>query len=147
MKATLLLAVAAIGLLQPVQAGMMSTLRESLGNAWLSGIWIVAVELVGFAALFAILQGPVPNWHQIAATPWWAWFGGLLGVIILFAIIAFPDKVGAGPFTGMLVTSGLVASLVLDHYGLFGFEQHAINLWRAMGGLFMIAGVILIAAF
>jgi transporter family-2 protein len=38
-------------------------------------------------------------------------------------------------------------SLVIDHFGLFGMEVHAINIWRALGGLLMCAGIALVALF
>ena len=38
-------------------------------------------------------------------------------------------------------------SLAVDHYGWFGIEQHAINIWRVVGGALMVAGIALIALF
>jgi transporter family-2 protein len=41
----------------------------------------------------------------------------------------------------------VVTSIVLDHFGWVGFERHAASLWRILGGLLMVAGVALVAAF
>ena len=38
-------------------------------------------------------------------------------------------------------------SLATDHFGWFGIEQHAMNLWRVIGGTLMVAGIALIAMF
>ena len=38
----------------------------------------------------------------------------------------------------------MLASLVLDHYGLVGYPQHPMNLWRLAGVALVLAGVFLI---
>jgi transporter family-2 protein len=35
-------------------------------------------------------------------------------------------------------------SLVLDHFGWVGFAAHGMNLWRAVGAVLLVAGVVLI---
>jgi transporter family-2 protein len=45
------------------------------------------------------------------------------------------------------ITANLLASLAIDHFGLFRMEQHAMNPWRALGAALMIGGVTLIAKF
>jgi transporter family-2 protein len=54
-------------------------------------------------------------------------------------------EIGAGPFTGVVVTAAVVASLALDHLGLAGFEVHRAGPWRVVGAVLMVAGVVLIA--
>ena len=43
-----------------------------------------------------------------------------------------------------IVAGQMIASLVTDHYGIIGYPQHAINLWRIAGAGLVIAGVVLI---
>ncbi len=62
-------------------------------------------------------------------------------------MLTMVDKVGAGPFNGLTMTTVLVTSLAMDHFGLLNLPVHAINIWRALGGFLMIAGVTLIALF
>ena len=38
-------------------------------------------------------------------------------------------------------------SLAVDHFGLFGIEQHSLNTWRIVGGALMTGGIVLIALF
>ncbi|MDQ2774267.1 MAG: DMT family transporter [Acidobacteriota bacterium] len=57
------------------------------------------------------------------------------------------NKVGAGPFVGFTITAALITSLVVDHFGLFHIQIHAINIWRILGGLLMVGGITLIAKF
>jgi bacterial/archaeal transporter family-2 protein len=57
------------------------------------------------------------------------------------------QRIGAGPYVGVAVTAAVVMSLILDHFGLVGFEQHRANPWRLLGAALMIAGVVLVAWF
>ena len=41
----------------------------------------------------------------------------------------------------------MVMSVVLDQFGLFGFDVHVANIWRIVGAVLMIAGVSLLCLF
>jgi transporter family-2 protein len=79
--------------------------------------------------------------------PWSAVIGGLGGAVQVYAGLTLVNRVGAGPFMGFTVTSALIMSLVVDHFGWFRMDPHPINPWRAFGGLLLVSGVTLIAKF
>ncbi len=70
-------------------------------------------------------------------------FGG--GIVITQLLIA--RQIGAGVFLGLLVTAGVVTSILLDHFALVGFERHPASVWRMLGGFLMVVGVGLVALF
>jgi len=55
--------------------------------------------------------------------------------------LLFAGKLGGAAFNGLVVTATMVASLPLDHFGLLGFDVHAVNLWRVIGAVLMVSGV------
>ena len=57
------------------------------------------------------------------------------------------DSIGASAYLGIIVVTGTLTSLVIDHFGLIGFDVHRLNLARIIGGTLMAAGVLLIAIF
>lgn len=57
------------------------------------------------------------------------------------------DKIGAGPFAGLTITANILMSLAIDNFGLFGIEQHSLNIWRILGAAMMTGGIVLIALF
>ena len=79
--------------------------------------------------------------------PWWAPLGGLTGAVAVFAGLLFVKEIGAGPFAGLLITANILFSLVIDHFGLFNMDVHALNIWRVLGGLLMVGGILLVAIF
>ena len=137
---------AVAGLLNAFQSGANASLKEALGQPFLAALIVLTVSAAGFLAVGLLggqLAWPAPgHWGRV---PWWGWIGGLLGASVLASHLFVAHQIGAGPYLGITVTAAVVTSLVLDHFGLMGFEKHAAGLWRIVGAGLMIAGVVLIA--
>ena len=137
---------AVAGALNAVQSGANATLNKTLGQPFLAALIVLGVSAAGFLAVGAAtgnLAWPEPgSWGRV---PWWGWVGGLLGATVLASQLFVAREIGAGPFMGIVVTAAVVASLVLDHFGLVGFEVHRAGPWRVVGAVLMVAGVVLIA--
>ena len=147
----LYLVIAMSGLLIAIQAGCNATLEKSLHNpvlsAFLSFCAGTAALLVAFAIYAAITRMPMPRAAQWSSVPWWGWVGGALGAAYILCMVLTAQKVGSGVFIGITVTATIVASLVMDHYGLLGFRQHTAGAGRIIGGALMVAGMLLIGKF
>ena len=79
--------------------------------------------------------------------PWWAPLGGIVGSFAVICGLIFVNKVGAGAFAGLTITANILMSLAIDQFGMFGMEQHALNIWRVLGAVLMVGGIALIAIF
>ena len=137
----------AAGALQAWGPPMNGALRQSLENPWLASTVSFLPVLALMAVVFCCLPTPLPSLERLAAMPWWAPLGGVIGAGAVITGLLFVDKVGAGPFAGLTITANILMSLAIDHFGLFGMQQHSLNLWRILGGLLMTAGIALIALF
>ncbi len=133
------------GVLQTFGAAMNAQLYASLVNRWLASSVSFAVITVFFLCVFAMFPAPLPNLQSLSAMPWWAPLGGLVGAVQVYAGLTLVNKVGAGPFVGFTVTAALIASLVVDHFGLLQMPVHPVNLWRIAGAVLMVCGIALIA--
>ncbi len=135
------------GVLQTCGAAMNSQLNASLANRWLASTVSFGLITAFFICVFAVFPSPLPSGESLAAMPWWASLGGLVGAVQVYAGLTLVNKVGAGPFVGITVTAALIASLVVDHFGLFHMPVHAVNTWRILGAVLMAGGISLIAKF
>jgi bacterial/archaeal transporter family-2 protein len=61
--------------------------------------------------------------------------------------LLFVNKVGAEPFAGLTITANILMSLLIDQFGLFGIEPHALNGPRILGAALMVCGTALVARF
>ncbi len=121
----------AAGLANAIQPGQNATLAKSLTLPITAGLITLLVSttvlLVGGLATGKL---EVPTVQQVAAVPWWAWLGGFLSALVILAQLFASPAIGAASFLGIIVTVGVLASIVLDHYGWVGFR----NTRRAPGG-------------
>ena len=142
----LLFAVAG-GILNTVQAGANAQLRKSIDQPVLAGIIVYATGLAGLILVGLVTQLSRPTADKLAATPWWAWAGGILSLFSTMAGLLLARKLGSAVFTSLSLTAALVTSVLLDHFGWVGFEAHPANAWRITGCGLLIAGLLLISKF
>ncbi len=137
--------------LSGLQTGSNAELNRKLHNPALSS---VVGELVGLITLLVIYAGYVAftkhGWataQQWRSVPWWSWLGGAMSAAYTIAIFAFAQKVSAGLFIVLSVTTATLTSLAMDHFALMGYPQHSAGPGRLIGAALMIAGLVCIAKF
>jgi len=135
------------GVLQAAGNSMNARLRATLVNPWLAAAVSFALIVFVFATLFLTMPTPLPSLAQVAAMPWWAPLGGIAGAVAVFGGLVFVDKVGAGPFNGLLITANILTSLVVDNFGWLGMSAHPQSLTHVAGAALMVGGIVLIARF
>ncbi len=135
------------GTFNAIEAGTNSALRKGLGAPFLTLAIISAMTLILSLASALLTQEQLPSSSAVLAVPWWGWLGGLLGFGFVAAMIYTADTLGSALFIGLTVTASTLLSVALDHFGWLGFAQHAAGPGRLAGGLLMVIGVALIAAF
>ncbi|MGU3537858.1 DMT family transporter [Methylobacterium sp. A54F] len=133
------------GALQALGNSMNARLRGSLVNPWLAAATSFAPIVFVFVTLFLVMPLPLPTAESLAAMPWYAPLGGLAGAVAVFGGLALVDKVGAGPFNGLLITGNILTSLAIDAFGLFGMRGGGFKALPWLGGLLMVGGIVLIA--
>jgi transporter family-2 protein len=139
----LLLALAA-GVLLPVQAGVNAQLRSVVGSPLAAALVSFMVGTAGLGAAAVILRAPTALRAAWAVSPWWLWIGGLIGALYVVATIVLAPKLGAATLVAAVVAGQMIASLLLDQYGLLGFPTHPMNGLRVLGAALVIVGVILV---
>ena len=135
------------GVLQSAGNSMNARLRTTLVNPWLAASVSFAPIVFVFAILFLMMPTPLPSLDQLGHMPWWAPLGGIAGAIAVFGGLAFVDKVGAGPFNGLLITANILTSLAVDNFGWLGMQAHTQSPSHWIGAALMVGGIVLIAKF
>jgi len=135
------------GVLTAVQAGCNTALNKELAQPFAAALVVYAVGAVAIAVSAPLFGQSLPTTERIGQVPWWGWVGGLGGAIYIMSIFLVAERTGAALFTGLSVSAALIASVVLDHFGWIGFAPHPAGLWRILGGVLMVAGVVLVAKF
>lgn len=132
------------GIVLPIQSGINAQLRVGLGSPILAAAVSFVVGTAALAGLVALGRVPVPAGAALTRIPWWWWTGGLLGAFYVAATIVATRPLGAATLTGTVVAGQMIASLVLDQYGMVGYTPHAADGWRILGAGLVVLGVVLI---
>ena len=135
------------GVLQAAGAPINGVLKASLVNPWLASA--VSFMLVTFLAiaLFWIQPTPLPTLGDLKDMKWWAPLGGIVGAVAVFAGLTLVQKVGVGAINGLTICANLIASIVIDHFGLIGVPDHPLSWLRALGAVLMVGGMALVMKF
>ena len=102
------------------------------------------VGTLGLFTLATILRIPWPPLTTLSHSPWWVWLGGLGGAFLVTVTIVAVPKLGATTMFAFFLAGQMLASLILDHFGLLGYPVHPVSLWRVVGVFLLCAGVLLI---
>lgn len=133
-----------VGVATSVQSGVNSSLRQLVAHPIQAALISFGSGFVVLTAVSLVLRAPVPAWETLRDISWWKWTGGLLGAIYVTTVIITVPRIGAGNLLSLSVAGQLLAAVILDHYGLLGFKEHGLTLWRLMGVLLIVLGVVLV---
>src|SRR6204780_1308894 len=135
------------GALQAWGPPMNNALKNALINPWLGSL-VSFLPIVAFLGVVLMcLPRPLPTSGSLAQMPWWAPLSGLVGSVAVVAGLLFVGKVGAGAFAGLTITANILMSLVIDKFGLFGMNTHALSAGRMIGAALLVGGIALISWF
>ena len=105
------------------------------------------VGTVALVALTLALNGGLPSLCDVANAPWWVWTGGLLGAFYVFASVILTPRLGAATPVALILTGQVLASIVIDHFGLFRDASQEAKPLRLLGALLIVAGVFFVQRF
>lgn len=137
----------AAGMAAPTQFAINTQLRDVVGGPVLAAALSFLVGTVALFATTAVLRRSVPELGPIASAPWWLWTGGLLGAFFVCASIILTPRLGAATTVSVFLTGQVVASIVIDHFGLLGVPVQSASLPRIGGALLIVVGVVIVQRF
>lgn len=136
------------GMCLAIQGGVNSQLND----VWLQSPILAAglsftIGTIALSTVVLLLRITIPIKIKGIGTKWWHWIGGFLGAYLVSAITFLAPIVGAGMLVGLILMGQLGTAVVLDHFGLIGFEKKPINTRKILGIMFLSFGVVLIRFF
>ena len=142
----LLLFAVVAGCFLPMQAGVNTRLAHFVGGPVRASMISFAVGAIALLLVVLVFYrgGGI---HSARHAPWWAWVGGLLGAFYVTATVVVPVRIGTAAFFGILVAAQLVASVLIDRFGLIGFPQRELTPLRLVGVALLVGGAVLVRLF
>lgn len=132
------------GAVVPFQAGSNAALGRALGHPLWATVASLLVSLIVITPVLIAMRAGTPDLGRAASGPWWLWIGGIAGVAYITAALILTPRLGAANFIVCVVAGQVVASLVIDHFGLMGLAQKPANLARIAGVALIVAGMLVV---
>jgi transporter family-2 protein len=116
----------------PLQAAFIS---------FTSGTLLLALLCAG---MHFFQRTPPPQVETLSKGPWWMWLGGTLGVFFITASIYMVKPLGPTTMLMCFIAGQLMASIVLEHFGLLNSPVRPITAQRLFAVLLMAVAIFLI---
>ena len=127
------LALAAGGLLT-VQAGANAQLAKAIGSPFTATTLQLSVAAILLLAV-AVLTGSLAAFAALPGARWWHVLGGVASAIYVVSTIFLFPRIGAVVSVGLFIAGQMLASAVLDGFGLLGVAATGLDAGSAAGTL------------
>lgn len=133
------------GLLGGISIGTQSIINSTLGRIVgnIEGTFIsffIGTIAAGILS-FTIGRGEIT---LVTKVPPYLLIGGLLGVIVVMAVITAVQALGATSGMTLVILGQLITVLLIDHFGIFGTPRIPIDWLRATGVILLVVGARLV---
>jgi transporter family-2 protein len=127
------------GLAGSIQVAVMGELGERVGIA---PALVFATVIALLCALFALIvvERSFSGVRAAYEQPKWLWLGGVMSIVIVFAITLGAPRIGTAATIGLVITGNLVMAAVIDRFGLFGQDEIPLAWPRLLGIALLAAG-------
>jgi len=132
------------GAVVPFQAASNAALGRAFGHPLWATLTSLTVSVVIVLPMLVLMRAPAPNIGSALQGPWWLWVGGVAGVIYVTAALILTPSMGAGSFIVCVIAGQVLASLLIDHFGLMGFAAKPVNIGRISGVALILVGMVVV---
>jgi transporter family-2 protein len=134
-----------MGCFLAVQPAVNGRLRLRVGDAAHAALISTTISTLSlFLYSLVVVRKPWPDSAHLTSAPWWIWTGGLMGAVYVATSLVLLSRLGGALLFASIVVGQMLATIVMDHFGLLGLSRHEVNPWRILGAAFLVAGVVLI---
>lgn len=115
-----------IAALSGAAMALQGTFNAALGK--ILGLWesTLIVHLLGSVIVLIVLVVlgiGFDNFGKMNQVPWWAYLGGLLSVVIIYAVARSIPQIGVGNATTAIIVAQVSTAILIDCLGLFGMKR------------------------
>ena len=135
------------GAFQPFQAGMNASMHSALGNRFQAGFINGFVNVMLLLLVLLVLGKGLPSLSGLREAPWWAYFAGAIGAVIVITQLSAAPVLGASLLVALFVAGQVSGSVIADGFGLVGYAIRPPSILRIVGLLLVVVGVIMVAKF
>lgn len=131
------------GIAVPILAAINSSYGQTIGNVNIASLTLVCGASLTVLAVVLFTGTPLPDPASFRKAAWWHFTAGCFIAYYVLSITYVAPRFGVGNAIVFVVVAQIFTAVTIDHFGLFGAAIQALDWRRALGILFLIAGVAL----
>lgn len=127
------------GVSMAIQGSINTRLSKVVGQ-WEAVFVVHVVGLAGVSFLLFVMNMGRGDLGRIAKGPWYTPLGGIIGVLIVWGVMASIPKLGMAAATTSIIVGQVLTALLIDHFGLFGLRAMPFTWLKGLGLVLLAAG-------
>ncbi|MEA1962335.1 MAG: DMT family transporter [Bacillota bacterium] len=133
----------AIAALSGAAMALQGTLNSALGK--IVGVWesTLIVHLIGTVTVILIILVAgigMGNFSKLPQVPWYVFLGGVLNVVIIYAVVRAMPAIGVSNATTAIVAAQVLTAVFIDSVGAFGMKKYEFQYIDLLGIALLAAG-------
>lgn len=125
----------------PIMAAINGNLGVRLASPVLASVILMFLGFL-LSAIYMLFSQGLPSFPA-DTPPLWTFTGGFFVVFYVLSVTAIAPVIGLGNAIFLVLLGQIVATSVIDHFGLFGAIQSQITRQKLIGIAFMVVGIVL----
>lgn len=117
-----LLLAALAGSAMAVQGTWNAALGKALG-IWQSTLTVHVIGTITVLIIMLVIGVNFGSFAKISSVPFYMLLGGVLNVIIIFAVVKVIPEVGVGNATTAIIVAQITTAVLIDYLGIFGMKK------------------------
>ena len=115
----------------------MRPLGRTLGHPLWGTLISLCVSFACIVPIMLLVKVQAPSLSNLAQAPRWIWIGGIVGVAYITGALMLAPKLGAAGFITAVIAGQMLASIIIDQWGLVGLPRKPVS-WSRVAGLGLI---------
>jgi transporter family-2 protein len=131
-------------------APFQTTINARLGKNLQSPLHASMISFITGAialGIYITLTRQTMSLTQVRTIAPYDWFSGIMGALFITLLALGLPRLGVSMVFALVLAGQMAGSMLMDHFGLMGTEQHSFNAMRLLGVALIAGGVVLIEKF
>ena len=142
MTAAYVLISLAAGVAGSIQVAVMGRFGDRIGTLQALAFSTVVTMAIALVILL-IARRSLGGFGDAVRSPPWMWFGGVMGVFIVFTITLVQPRFGTFATVAIFIVAQIAAGVAIDRFGWFGVERVGLEWTRVLGVVLLASGAVL----
>ncbi len=134
-----------MGAIISIYLPMITRTAQLLGSGPMANVPFFAIALISSVVIAFATGARAAQFQKIGTLPLWLLTAGVMSAGMIIGSSYLIPRIGIGAFFVQLVSGQVLTGMIFGYFGLFGMPVTAITWGKALGAVFVIAGVYLVS--